>query len=723
MRKLLFILAMLFSSAAYSQNNLSFIVKDDPSKQPIIGATAYIADLKKGAASDSAGLIVFKDLAPGKYEIKFSFVGYLPQEKTFQLPAKNPGQPIELFLEPMSGELAEVVVQTNRTNQNRSDVPTRIEALPAEELDEKGTMRPGDIRMLLGEITGVHLQSTSAVSGTASFRIEGLDSRYTQLLQDGLPVYDGFSGGLSLVQISPLNLKQVEIIKGSASTLYGGGAIAGLVNLITKTPTAKPELTFLLNQNSAKGTDASGYYSAKGTHWGTTIFSSYNYNAAYDPSDQGFSSVPKTNRVTVNPKVFYNPDNKNAFWFGVDVMHEDRLGGDMQVIAGNTNAQHQYFQRNVTNNFSTQLSYTHNIDTSNSINFKNTVGYFNRTLSQPQFMFKGNQASSYSELNYVRNGKRASWVAGADVWTDNLNPSAGSAPLGYTRNTYGVFVQNTFKPVKWFAVESGLRADANTPSPASPQSGLFFLPRLSGLFIINENWSSRIGGGLGYKMPDLFNDAAEEKGFGFLQPLNVGAIKAERSAGMNADVNYKGAVGDAFLQVNQLFFLTRVNDPLILQNNAFVNAQGYLNSRGIETNVKLLMDELGIYLGYTYTDVNRYFNGISVQQPLTPKHQLNADVTYEIENSFRAGVEGFYTGSQLLDDGTTGRDYWTFGLLVQKMWKHFDIFINAENLTDQRQTRWGQIYNGPMANPTFKDIYAPLDGRVVNIGIRFKLLN
>ena len=192
-------------------------------------------------------------------------VGYLPQEKTFVLPLKNIEPVIEVYLEPMAGELAEVVVQTNRTNQNRSDVPTRIEALPAEELDEKSTMRPGDIKMLLGEITGVHVQAASAVSSTASFRIQGLDSRYTQLLQDGLPMYDGFSGGLSLVQVSPLNLKQAEIIKGSASTLYGGGAIAGLVNLITKTPGAKPELTFLLNQNSAKGTDASGFYSQQYT--------------------------------------------------------------------------------------------------------------------------------------------------------------------------------------------------------------------------------------------------------------------------------------------------------------------------------------------------------------------------------------------------------------------------------------------------------------------------
>lgn len=722
MRKIYLWVMLLLSFSAQAQHTLHLIVKDDATKLPLPGATASFTVLKVAAAADTGGYITLQNIPAGKHEIKVSMVGYLPQDREIYFPQKNENQVIEIYLEPMSGELAEVVIQTNRTGRNHSDVPTRIEALPPEELDEKGTMRPGDIKMLLGEMTGIHVQATSAVSGTASFRIQGLDSRYTQLLQDGLPMYDGFSGGLSLVQVSPLNLKQVEIVKGSASTLYGGGAIAGLVNLISKTPASKPELTFLLNQNSAKGTDLSGFYSKQWKNLGATIFSTYNYNGAYEAGNTGFSAVPETHRFSLNPKVFWKMGSRDSLWLGVNVLHEDRLGGDMQVIAGNADSQHQYFEHNISNRFSSQLSYTHKPDSSSQLNLKNTVGYFNRAIGEPQFDFKGNQLSSYTEVNYVRNGKIASWVAGADVWTDQLTPKTGSANLAYSHNTYGLFAQNTYKPAKWFAVESGLRLDGNSPSPAAPSNGWFLLPRVNTLFIVNKHWSSRIGGGLGYKMPDVFNDEAEEQGYRYLQPLNVGATKAERSAGANADVNYKGSLGDAFLQLNELFFLTRVNDPLVLQRNAFVNAPGYLISKGAETNVKLLMDELGIYLGYTYTDVQRHFNGLSGAQTLTPKSQLNVDVTYEVENSFRAGIEGFYTASQLLGDGTTGHSYWTFGMLVQKMWKHMDIFINAENLTDRRQSRWSAIYTGPVSNPVFKDIYAPLDGVVVNAGVRFRLL-
>src|SRR5690606_29442200 len=82
--------------------------------------------------------------------------------------------------------------------------------------------------------------------------------RYTQILKDGFPIYSGASSGLGLLQIPPLDLKQVEVIKGSTSTLYGGGAIAGLVNLISKTPTEERDLRFHLNGTSGRGLDIKG---------------------------------------------------------------------------------------------------------------------------------------------------------------------------------------------------------------------------------------------------------------------------------------------------------------------------------------------------------------------------------------------------------------------------------------------------------------------------------
>jgi iron complex outermembrane receptor protein len=725
MKRIFMLTAMMLPGfIAIAQNTFKARVVNDQTKAPLKGATAIIPDLKKNISADTSGLITITNIPNGKFEIEISYVGFGKSEKVYTFPLQHPDQIIVVGLEPSSGELAEVTIQTTRTNQNLRDVPTRIEALPLEELDEKSTMRPGDIKMLLGETTGIHVQQTSAVSGTASFRIQGLDSRYTQLLQDGMPLYSGFSGNLSLLQISPLNLKQVEFVKGSASTLYGGGAIAGLVNLISKTPEKTPELTILLNGTSAKGADASVYYSQKWQHIGTTIFGSYNYNGAFDPSNSGLTAIPQTNRFSINPKVFIYMDDHNSGWLGVNSTYENRYGGDLQVIDGKTDNIHQYFERNKTFRFSTQLSFTHKVDEESTINFKNTIGYFDRQLGEPGFNFKGRQLSSFSELNYIRNGERASWVAGVNLITDHFTAQPPQNTLSYDQTTIGAFVQNTYKASDWFSLESGVRLDKNTPSPGKPSNGLFLLPRVNALFKLNDHLTSRIGGGLGYKMPTLFNDQSEQDGYQHIQPLNIGNTQAEQSYGLNGDLNYRSALSDeAFINVNQLFFSTRVDKPLILQNNTFINAPGHLLSQGAETNIKLVMDELVFYLGYTYTDTKQHFNGQNSTQPLTPKTQLSFDVTYEIEGSFRFGAESFYTGPQLLSDGTTGRGYATFGLLVQKMWKHLDIFINAENLTDRRQTKWGSIYKGSLTNPDFKDIYAPLDGVVVNAGIRIKLLN
>jgi len=59
--------------------------------------------------------------------------------------------------------------------------------------------------------------------------------------------------------------------------------------------------------------------------------------------------------------------------------------------------------------------------------------------------------------------------------------------------------------------------------------------------------------------------------------------------------------------------------------------------------------------------------------------------------------------------------------MAEKIWKHFSVFVNFENFTDTRQTKFEAIYTGSINNPVFRDIYAPLDGFVVNGGIKLKL--
>jgi iron complex outermembrane receptor protein len=94
---------------------------------------------------------------------------------------------------------------------------------------------------------------------------------------------------------------------------------------------------------------------------------------------------------------------------------------------------------------------------------------------------------------------------------------------------------------------------------------------------------------------------------------------------------------------------------------------------------------------------------------------------YDVEEKWRAGLEAYYNSRQSLNDGATGQAYWVFGAMVERIWEHFSVFVNFENFTDTRQTRFGNIYTNTITNPVFKDIYAPLDGFVMNAGIKIKL--
>ncbi|MFT4152297.1 hypothetical protein [Parafilimonas sp.] len=93
---------------------------------------------------------------------------------------------------------------------------------------------------------------------------------------------------------------------------------------------------------------------------------------------------------------------------------------------------------------------------------------------------------------------------------------------------------------------------------------------------------------------------------------------------------------------------------------------------------------------------------------------------YEKEDDLKIGLEAYYYSPQKLSDGAVGKPYWICGVMAEKLWDKFSVFINFENIFDTRQTRFDTIYTGTTDNPAFRDIYAPLDGFVVNGGIELK---
>jgi len=717
---ILSILALFITTLTFAQNTWKARIADADSKEPLTAATAFLKGTTIGAKADDKGEVTLSNIPNGDQTIVIKLVGYEDKTISLKFPLTQTGIQ-EILLKESEDELETVVISSTRSSRSIKDLPTRVEFIAGEELEEKANMKPGDIRMVLSESTGIQTQQTSATSANAAIRIQGLDGRYTQILKDGLPLYSGAASGLGLLQIAPLDLKQVELLKGSASTLYGGGAIAGLVNLISKTPTKERELNFHFDGTDALGLTLNGFYSKRNEKVGTTLFASYQNNSAYDPAGLDLSAIPKSERFTFNPKFFLYPSEKTTIMLGVNATVEDRIGGDMHFIDGETMANHNYFEQNKTQRLSTQFSLDHAFGKCSHFTLKNSVSYFNRDLTTPGYLFSGEQYSTFTEANYASHGEVMEWIAGTNLLTDNFKEQQ-TGSRNYNQITAGFFVQNTFKANEWLHIETGMRADHVN------DYGFAFLPRISALFKISPKLTSRLGGGLGYKAPTIFTEDSERIQYRNVLPISTTANKLEKSYGANWDINYRTALfnNSVSFTINHLFFFTHLNNPLQLLavnngNYQFVNVAGNLESKGTETNVKLGYKDFKLFLGYTYTDAHRHENAVQLPNTLTAKHRINSVLMYEVEDKWKIGLEAYTFSKQLLNDGTVGKNYVITGFMIEKLWERFSIYLNFENFLDARQSRFDTIYTGPLSNPQFRDIYAPLDGFVMNGGIKFRL--
>ncbi|WP_343849353.1 TonB-dependent receptor [Algoriphagus jejuensis] len=716
-------LAMFWANDIYSQNTYRAIVKNHETNETLPGASVQLLELAKGSITDQNGLVLLEDVPDGTFTLEVRFLGFetMKIKKTF--PLGNAEKPEELFLHNHEDELEELVVQSIRSSRLIEDVPTRVEIIAGEELAEKGNMKPGDIRMLLNESTGIQTQQTSATSYNSSIRIQGLDGKYTQLLRDGLPLYSGYSGGLSLMQIAPLDLAQVEVVKGSSSTLYGGGAIAGLVNLISKTPGEEAELGVLLNGTSALGLDASAFYAEKFGKIGTTVFASYNKGTAYDPADIGLTAIPKFDRFTLNPKLYWEMGEKSNLILGVNLMQEDRLGGNIAYIDGEE-VTDPYFEENLTERVSTQLDYRFQLHEKTTLNVKNSFSFYDRSMEIPDYQFSGDQSSSFSEVNLSQVRANTEWIGGVNFWSDSFTQREGNPdePLDYQLNTFGVFVQKIWSVSEQWTLESGFRVDWQE------DYGVFALPRVSAMYEPSELLTFRLGGGLGYKPPTVFSEDAERLHFENILPIDPAKVHAERSAGANLDANYRLALGEELtLNMNALLFYTKIQDPLLLvetgQVYEFQQPEGQLATQGLEVNLKWEYKDFKLFVGYTFADVAQRYNDVNQIYPLVAKNRLNNVLMWEKHENFRVGLEAYYFSPQLLNDGETGQAYWIMGLMTEKYFgERTSVFLNFENFLDARQTKFDTIFTGSISDPVFRDIYAPVDGFVINGGVKIRIL-
>ena len=521
----------------------------------------------------------------------------------------------------------------------------------------------------------------------------------------------------------------MEVVKGASSIFYGNGSVAGFVNIVTRKPTGKPEFDLVLNQTHRKGTDISSFLSDGNGKLGYTLLASYSKQSPVDVAGNGFTDIPKSNQVTINPKLFWNINKMTNLEFGINAFYEDRIGGDISVIENGKDYLHSFFERNKSNRYNTILKFKKSFVNGSELNFKNNFYYYNRDISFPQYFFSGRQLFSFSELSYSLNLKNHKLVTGANYVFDNFKETDNANTLlnrnyDFNHSTLGIFIQDDWQIIPSLIVQPGFRLDYNNIYHS------ILLPHISMLYKFTKDLHARFSYGSGYEIPNILSLADSRSiathDIEVLQSL----LKKEKANSLNIDLGYKLINGEFVFKINQALFYTRVNNVSIPEIDArmcpicggtYFTDKGSLTTKGFDTNLYLALDELEFFVDYSYADVKQTVNEKIKHLELTPKNKLNLTLTYEEEGEWRTGLEAFYTGKQYLFDGNYSRSYWLLGAMFQKMFRHFSIIFNVENILNERQSKYEPIVLSPNQDPIFTPLYMPIDGIIANVAVWIRL--
>jgi iron complex outermembrane receptor protein len=199
---------------------------------PVIGARVSIERPPRIAIADDRGGYTLRAIPVGGYEIVVTALGYKPARQAVNVVADQE-MTINFTLEQGSLMLSSVVTTATRTPTLASQVATTVNVLSPQEIETSPARESQD---LLREIPGVELPRTSSlVGGTAQIvSIRGVDEGRTAVTFDGFPINDAWGEWIDWGRVPKGMLDRVEVVEGGTSSLYGNGAMGGVISFFSR---------------------------------------------------------------------------------------------------------------------------------------------------------------------------------------------------------------------------------------------------------------------------------------------------------------------------------------------------------------------------------------------------------------------------------------------------------------------------------------------------------
>jgi outer membrane receptor for ferrienterochelin and colicins len=319
----------------------------------------------------------------------------------------------------------------------------------------------------------------------------------------------------------------------------------------------------------------------------------------------------------------------------------------------------------------------------------------------------------FGEVSVRGAAGRHTWVGGAAYERESLNPRNVSR-FEYFHRVPGFFVQDDMQLAEWLSVSASGRIDVHSTY------GNFFSPRVAALLRWN-GWTSRIAGGAGFFAPTPLTEETEAAGLTRLE--QPAPLRAERGESYSVDLTR--TIGTVTL--SGTFFRSLVDDPVQVERDdtyLIRNAEGASTNTGAELLATYRRPPIAVTGNYTFVRSREDRGGTRVETAYTPAHSLALVGMWEKEDVGRVGLEFYFTGEQRVENNPfrdRSRRYAVVGMLAERMFGRYRVFVNAENVTGVRQTDFDPLLRQtPAADGRWSvDAWAPLDGRSINAGLRF----
>ncbi|MFC5194096.1 TonB-dependent receptor domain-containing protein [Bizionia hallyeonensis] len=611
----LIILAIFTSIGSYAQTSFSISGSIGSEGESLPFASVYLENTTTGTTTNTDGLYTLNNISPGNYTLVASFTGHTTVKKNILIEDKN--ITVNFTLE--SGEsLDEVVITGTLKAVSRLESPVPVEIYTSAFFKKNPT---SNIFEALQNVNGVRPQLNCNICNTGDIHINGLEGPYTLVLIDGMPIVSGLSTVYGLSGIPNSLIEQVEIVKGPASSLYGSGAVGGLINIITKLPENAPIFFAESNINTWGEWNLDAGFKTKVGKKATLLFGTnyFKYDNPIDNNHDNFTDVTLQDRISIFQKWNFKRNHNRKFSLAGRYFYEDRWGGEINWNKSYRGGDEVYAESIYTSRY--ELIGEYQLPIVENITFQFSYSDHDQNSVYGNTPYLAQQRIGFGQFIWDKQIKNHDFLIGTAIRYNYYNDNTTATINADEVTIPSLFIQDEIDFDEKQSLLLGLRYDYDE------RHGNIFTPRLAYRFKPTESDIIRLNAGTGFRVVNLFTEEHAAL-TGARDVVIKEELKPEQS--YNVTLNYlkklyakNGMLFTFDTSAWYTYFINAIIPDYDTNPNQIIysNLDGYSTSKGISLSVDATFGSgISASIGATWQDVSQIKNGIQSQQILTESY-------------------------------------------------------------------------------------------------------